>query len=75
MAWFVVYTKSQKETLAHDHFERQGFLPYCPMHKKEFKYKSKTKIKSLTFFSRYLFIQANEIALKNPFGKINSGSQ
>ena len=28
MAWLVVYTKSQKETLAHDHLERQGFLTY-----------------------------------------------
>ena len=64
MAWLVVYTKSQKETLAHDHLERQGFLAYCPMHKKEIKYKSKTKIMSLPLFPRYLFIQANEIALK-----------
>ena len=64
MTSLVVYTKSQKETLAHDHLERQGFLPYCPMHKKEIKYKSKTKIMSLPLFPRYLFIQANEIALK-----------
>ena len=64
MASLVVYTKSQKETLAHDHLERQGFLTYCPVHKKEIKYKSKTKIKSLPLFPRYLFIQANEIALK-----------
>ena len=64
MAWLVVYTKSQKETLAHDHLERQGFLPYCPMLSKEIKYKSKTKIKRLPLFPRYLFVQANEIALK-----------
>ena len=64
MASLVVYTKSQKETLAYDHLERQGFLAYCPMLRKEIKYKSKTKIKSLPLFPRYLFIQANEIALK-----------
>ena len=64
MDWLGGYTKSQKETLAHDHLERQGFLTYCPVHKKEIKYKSKTKIKSLPLFPRYLFIQANEIALK-----------
>ena len=64
MTWLVVYTKSQKETLAHDHLKRQGFLTYCPVLRKEIKYKSKTKIMSLPLFPRYLFIQANEIALK-----------
>ena len=64
MAWLVVYTKSQKETLAHDHLKRQGFLTYCPMVRKEIKYKLKAKIKPLPLFPRYLFIQANEIALK-----------
>ena len=64
MAWLVVYIKSQKETLAGDHLERQGFLAYCPMLRKEINYKSKTKIMTLPLFPRYLFIQANEIALK-----------
>ena len=64
MAWLVVYTKSQKETLAHDHLKRQGFLTYSPMLRKEINYKSKTKIMTLPLFPRYLFIQANEIALK-----------
>ena len=64
MASLVVYTKSQKETLAYDHLERQRFLPFCPMHKKEINYKSKTKIITLPLFPRYLFIQTNEIALK-----------
>ena len=34
------------------------------MLRKEIKYKSKTKIKSLPLFPRYIFIQANEIASK-----------
>ena len=58
MAWLVVYTKSQKETLAHDHLERQGFLPYCPMLRKEIKYKDGSMASLQSRFAVYSDIKS-----------------
>lgn len=60
----VAYTKPQKVMLAQKNLAQQNFLVYCPILKKEIKYKTKLKVKSYPLFPRYLFIQFNEIALK-----------
>ncbi len=62
--WWVVETKVQKEAQAIEQLKYQGFNAYCPMFRKESLTAHQIKIKKVPLFSRYVFIQANQLAQK-----------
>jgi transcriptional antiterminator RfaH len=54
-AWFAVYTQPQKEALAAQHLENQGFAVYLPRYQKMRRHAGKAEIVAVPLFPRYLF--------------------
>jgi transcriptional antiterminator RfaH len=59
-AWYLVYTKPQKEQLASQQLERQGYTIFLPMARVTKRVRGKRRELLEPFFSRYLFISLNQ---------------
>ena len=59
-AWYLVYTKPQKEQLACQQLERQGYSVFLPMTRVTKRVRGKRQHSLEPFFSRYLFISLNQ---------------
>ena len=57
--WFVVHTQPQKEALAAQQLEQQGFVAYCPKYQKQRKHARKIETILAPLFPRYLFVELN----------------
>ena len=55
--WYAVYTHVQKEWVARDHLERQGFTSYLPVYRKIIRHARNVKQVDRPLFPRYLFVQ------------------
>ncbi len=56
-AWYAVYTHVQKEWVARDHLDRQGFLSYLPIYQKEVRHARTVRQVERPLFPRYLFVR------------------
>ncbi|WP_298722151.1 transcription termination/antitermination NusG family protein [uncultured Ferrovibrio sp.] len=54
-AWFAVYTQPQKEALAAQQLQNQGFAVYLPRYQKLRRHAGKSEIVAAPLFPRYLF--------------------
>ena len=60
--WWVTETKPQKEDQVIINLNNQGFNVYCPRFLKESLSASQIKVKTAPLFSRYVFIEGNQLA-------------
>ena len=67
MNWYLIQTKQNAYTVAHDHLKRQGFEVFLPLTMKTAKYKGKFINKIVPLFPSYLFMgtEQNEIPWKS----------
>jgi len=56
--WYAVYTHVQKEWIARDHLERQGFVSYLPVYRKVIRHARSVREVERPLFPRYLFVSA-----------------
>lgn len=55
--WYAVYTHVQKEWVARDHLERQGFMSYLPVYHKIIRHARNVREVERPLFPRYLFVR------------------
>jgi transcriptional antiterminator RfaH len=55
MAWYAVYTQTNKEAQAKQHLRNQGFDVYLPQYQKLRRHAGRTDIVAAPLFPRYLF--------------------
>ncbi len=56
-SWIVVATHPNKERLAVDNLQRQGFRPYCPRIRKRIRHARQVKVALRPLFPGYVFIR------------------
>jgi len=57
--WHLVYTKPNKENLAKQHLQRQGYSVYLPMTQRVKRLRGRRSVIDEPLFPRYLFIKLN----------------
>ena len=57
--WYAVYTHVQKEWVARDHLDRQGFVSYLPLYRKVIRHARSVREVERPLFPRYLFVRAS----------------
>ena len=55
--WYAVYTHVQKEWIARDHLDRQGFVSYLPVYRKVVRHARSVREVERPLFPRYLFVR------------------
>ena len=55
MAWYAVYTQTNKEAVAAQHLRNQGFDIYLPQYQKMRRHAGRAEIVAAALFPRYLF--------------------
>tara|TARA_B100000315_G_scaffold260191_2_gene319886 strand:- start:1095 stop:1598 length:504 start_codon:yes stop_codon:yes gene_type:complete len=56
-SWYAVYTHAQKEWVARNHLERQGFMSYLPVYRKVIRHARNVREIERPLFPRYLFVR------------------
>ncbi len=56
-AWYLVYTKAQREHIAFEQLERQHYHCYLPMHRVNKRIRGNHRLIEVPLFARYLFVR------------------
>jgi transcriptional antiterminator RfaH len=57
--WYAVYTHVQKEWIARDHLDRQGYVSYLPVYRKVIRHARNVREVERPLFPRYLFVRVS----------------
>lgn len=59
--WYLIYTKPRAESVAQENLERQGYTTYLPLIRTTRRRNARFVTSIEAMFSRYLFIQLNQV--------------